>query len=62
MKDIPEPYSEVDQTRYQTKKRLVKCEYCKYEIYTSLLGARCGKCKQFLIVIIASMLPKNELA
>lgn len=62
MTDIPEPFSEIDQTRYQIKRYLVKCEYCKYEIYTSLLGVKCGKCKQPLITVIGSLMPNNELA
>lgn len=62
MTEIPEPFSEVDQTKFQTKRYEVKCEYCKYTTYTSLLGACCGKCRQPLITVIGSLMPNNELA
>ena len=61
--EIPEPFTEVNQTRYQTRRHKVRCEYCKYETWTELVGARCGKCKQFLITVIESVMPQtNELA
>ena len=40
-----------NKTEYNEKKRFVYCQYCKYRIWTGMLGAKCKKCESNLITI-----------
>lgn len=56
--DIPEPFSDFV-GEYNCKLRRLYCQWCKYEVISSLPGAKCGKCHEFLI---ESLGKRDELA
>lgn len=37
---------------FNVKPRLIYCQYCKFKIYSILMGAKCKKCDSFMITLL----------
>jgi len=52
--EFPKPYPRNVTGPLNIKARLVRCDYCNYEIVTDVPAPCCGKCGQTLITVLVT--------